>query len=60
MGPCQLHVAHARARRAAKAAGVVIEKDDGPYVSEREKKLAAARAYNKARYKPRRKRTKQC
>jgi hypothetical protein len=37
-----------------------MEKDDGPYVSEREKKLAAARAYNKARYKPRRKRTKQC
>jgi hypothetical protein len=60
VGPCQLHVQHWKARRAAKAAGVVIEKDDGPHVSEREKKLAAARAYNKARYKPRRKRTKQC
>jgi hypothetical protein len=60
MGPCQVHVAHMKAWRAAKAAGAVIAKDDEPYVSDREKKLAAARAYNKARYKPRRKRTKQC
>jgi hypothetical protein len=52
MGPCQVHVAHMKAWRAAKAAGAVIARDDGPYVSEREKKLAAARAYNKARYKP--------
>jgi hypothetical protein len=60
VGPCQLHVAHVKAWRAAKAAEVIIERDDEPYVDEREKKLAAARAYNKARYVPRRRKPKRC
>jgi hypothetical protein len=61
-GPCQVHVAHAKARQAAKAAGIVVsvKEDDEPYVSDREKKLGAARAYDKARYVPRRRKPKRC
>jgi hypothetical protein len=57
-------VAHWKATRAAKADGQVVVEvvEDEPYVDEREKKLAAARAYNKLHYKPRPKRVrkKQC
>jgi hypothetical protein len=47
VGPCQEWTRHWKAVRAAKAAGQVTVEvvDDEPYVSEREKKLRASRAY---------------
>jgi hypothetical protein len=44
-GPCQLHVQHWKAVRAAKAAGQVEVVEDEPYVDERQRKLLASRAY---------------
>src|SRR5271169_1669407 len=58
VGPCQAHVANVKAWRAAKAARaapVVVEEE--PYVDERDKKLAAAREYNRERYVPRSKKS---
>ena len=49
VGPCQVHVAHLKARRAA-GKPVVAEKDDEPCADERQRKLLTARAYHKARY----------
>jgi hypothetical protein len=45
-GPCQLHVASMKARRAGTAV-----KDDEPCVDQRQAKLEASRAYHRARYK---------
>jgi hypothetical protein len=45
-GPCQLHVASTKARRA----GIAL-KDDELCVDERQAKLEASRAYHRARYK---------
>ena len=57
VGPCQQHVEHFKQYRAAKAEGkVAIAQDDEPVPTDREKKLAASRAYNKANYVPRRRR----
>ena len=44
-GPCQLHVASTKARRAA-----IASKDDEPCVDQRQAKLEASRAYHRARY----------
>jgi len=62
MGPCQVHVAQMKARRAAKAAGQVEVVDDGPVLTERQQELEASRAYQKAHYKSKKKakRAKQC
>jgi hypothetical protein len=45
-GPCQLHVASMKARRA----GTAVQ-DDEPRVDDRREKLEASRAYHRARYK---------
>jgi hypothetical protein len=55
-GACQQHVEYFKNCRAAKAAGAVIVQEDEPVPTDREKKLAASRAYNKANYVPRRSR----
>jgi hypothetical protein len=52
-GPCQLHVASTKARRA----GLAV-RDDEPCVDERQAKLEASRAYHRARYRARK--AKQC
>jgi ABC-type uncharacterized transport system auxiliary subunit len=44
-GPCQLHVARTRAYRVAKADGIAVKVDDEPVLSDRERMLAASRAY---------------
>jgi hypothetical protein len=45
-GPCQLHIASMKARRA----GTAVQ-DDEPCVDQRQAKLEASRAYHRARYK---------
>jgi hypothetical protein len=44
-GPCQLHVASMKARRAGSAV-----QDDEPHVDDRKAKLEASRAYHRVRY----------